>query len=277
MRAFGLGFKVNVRGNPGLLRGLGFFVLDKHEIGIGDPMHFVKACDQRRWIQFGVDFVLGDRRMFSRFGASFWYLVHEWFRWYDDSMSRLDGFGNFLADRQRFATFVVFMGALVYALSYWLNHQLFVQMEFNQRVNWLFIPSGVRLVLVLLLDHLGALGIVVGSLIIEWAYYSKDMTLSSAVSPLISGFAPLLAKWALERWLNVGVNLERLTPKSLTLCALGFAFFCSTLHQVWFAIQACQFFDATAWVPMFVGDVMGNLLVLCLIWTVARLARKRAR
>ncbi len=192
-------------------------------------------------------------------------------------MSRLEGFGNFLADRQRFATFVVFLGATFYALAYWLNHQLFVQMEFNQRVNWLFIPSGVRLVLVLLLDHLGALGIVLGSLIIEWSYYSKDMTFSSAVSPLISGFAPLLAKWTLERWLKVGVNLEHLTPKSLTLCALGFAFFCATLHQIWFAIQAGEFFDVMAWIPMFVGDVMGNLLVLCLIWSAIRLYKKAVK
>jgi len=181
-------------------------------------------------------------------------------------MNKPNALGKLLAHPYGFGLIAVLLGALIYAFTFWLNHWLFAQIEFDHRANWLFIPSGVRLLLVLLLDHLGALGIVVGSLIIEWLYFGNDAEWFDLVSPMISGLSPLLARWTLARWFNLGTNLERLTPKILTQYALWFAAFSATLHQAWFAIHSPSSYRIEGWIPMFIGDVTGNLFVLSLLY-----------
>lgn len=189
-------------------------------------------------------------------------------------MNKPNVIGKLIAHRHAFGLAVVLVGAVFYATTFWLNQWLFVTIEFNHRVNWLFIPSGVRLLMVMLSDHLGALGIVLGSYLIEWLYFDNEADWLNLVSPLISGGAPLLAKWTLAHWFKVGANLERLTPKILAQYALWFAGFSSTLHQIWFAIHTTAAYRIEGWIPMFIGDVMGNLFVLGLLYVVVKVARR---
>jgi hypothetical protein len=57
------------------------------------------------------------------------------------------------------SSILVLASALSYYLIFCLNKLLFDNYEFSYGVNWVFIPSGVQLLLVLLAGIEGALGI----------------------------------------------------------------------------------------------------------------------
>ena len=54
---------------------------------------------------------------------------------------------------------VVLISALVYLLFFYLNKLFFGIYEFSYGVNWIFIPSGIQLLLVLVAGVYGAIGI----------------------------------------------------------------------------------------------------------------------
>ena len=72
---------------------------------------------------------------------------------------------------------IPFFSALAYVLFFRLNGALFGWLEFSAGVNWVFLPSGLRLMLVLLWGPWAALGLVVmwagdmlGTLLLLYAF-----------------------------------------------------------------------------------------------------------
>jgi glucose-6-phosphate-specific signal transduction histidine kinase len=65
-----------------------------------------------------------------------------------------------------FATIVI--AALLYYLSYLSTYQLSSLFEFSHATSWVYLPSGVRLLLVLVLMESGAWAIMLGTLGIEY-------------------------------------------------------------------------------------------------------------
>ncbi len=53
--------------------------------------------------------------------------------------------------------------ALAYFYAFKLNFVLFESLKFSEGVNWVFIPSGLRMLLVLVLLQTGSLGIAIAS------------------------------------------------------------------------------------------------------------------
>ena len=66
---------------------------------------------------------------------------------------------------------LVIAAALAYYLIFDLNKLFFGIYEFSYGVNWIFIPSGIQLLLVLVAGIDGALGIFLGSLFIGLENY----------------------------------------------------------------------------------------------------------
>ena len=66
---------------------------------------------------------------------------------------------------------LVVVSALVYYLVFYLNKLFFGIYEFSYGVNWIFIPSGIQLLLVLVAGIDGALGIFLASLFIGLENY----------------------------------------------------------------------------------------------------------
>ena len=89
---------------------------------------------------------------------------------------------------------LVLTSALIYFLIFNLNKILFDTYEFSYGVNWIFIPSGFQLVLVLVAVGEGALGIVLASFIIGLENYYLDSVIRTFITALISGLAPLLSR-----------------------------------------------------------------------------------
>ncbi len=81
-------------------------------------------------------------------------------------------------------TVIVLLCAVAYFFAYESNLYLFSSLESSMGVNGLSVPRGLQLLFVLLLLHVGALGIVIGHQLKPWLEGRTTLT------ALISGGAP---------------------------------------------------------------------------------------
>jgi len=152
--------------------------------------------------------------------------------------------------------------AFVYAGLYFLNEALFPALVLSSHVSLIFLPSGVRLIGVLLFSHWGALGIVLGSALTSLIAPPELFGPTLVGAWVISGLAPFLAREAGIRFLEMDRQLTRLSGTDLLKLSVVFAAFNSVMHQLWFYWQGTggNFFIQT-W-EMAVGDWLGATLLL---------------
>lgn len=159
---------------------------------------------------------------------------------------------------------IVLLSAAVYFASFELNGILFSDLLFTHRVHWIYLPSGLRLLLVLVFFELGAAGIFLGSLAINYTYFFTGDHVFSVVTCMLSAGTPLLARYLAVEWFKLDINLSGLTPKIIFKMTVLFALLSSTLIQLWFFWNGKteNFLQATA--VMAVGKWFGTVLVLAL-------------
>lgn len=157
---------------------------------------------------------------------------------------------------------LILASALVYFLIFSINRFVFQSLEFSFGVNWIFIPSGVQLLLVLIAVWQGALGIVLASFIIGLENYYLDSVVSTFITALISGFSPLLARKICFDFLGIEKDLLNITRKSILQMSFVFAIVSASLHQIWFFYnEKSEAFTQSLFV-MAVGNLLGTILVL---------------
>lgn len=152
--------------------------------------------------------------------------------------------------------------ALAYYLVFYFNKMLFDAYEFSYGVNWIFIPSGFQLLLVLVAILDGAMGVALASIFIGFENYYLDSAVRTIITGLISGGSPLLARKICLDFLNVDKELVKLTPKSILQMSIVFAFISATLHQLWFFYNGKSDAFLENLVVMAIGNLMGTALVL---------------
>lgn len=142
--------------------------------------------------------------------------------------------------------------------QYWFNDWL----EFSHGANWIFIPSGLRLLFVLVLGATGASGIALSSIAINYTLGDQEAHLFNIVTGLISGGAPYLARHLCVKFFGLDTQLANLGNRGFFKISVLFALVNSLLHQVWyFHIGHTSNFFASA-LAMAVGDWLGTVLVL---------------
>ena len=172
-----------------------------------------------------------------------------------------------------------FMGCAISAVSYtllfYLNAWLTNTLVFSLGVSWIYLPAGLRLFLTLIFGLPGALGIAVASFLISYyGDFPHELTLCIGVG-LISGFAPYLARYFVFTNLRLESDLSNLNFPKLIACILMYSLFSAGLHQWWFSVMTLE--DAGSinhFVVMFIGDVLGSLLLISLIKCCLDLPRK---
>ena len=97
---------------------------------------------------------------------------------------------------------------------------MFDDLLFLDRVHWIYIPAGIRFILVLLFFELGALGILLGALCLNYLYYFNGDHVFAVGTSLLAAGSALLARYMSVRWLNMDLNLKGLTNGMLT-CPLS--------------------------------------------------------
>ncbi|MEY4099130.1 MAG: hypothetical protein RL300_301 [Pseudomonadota bacterium] len=157
---------------------------------------------------------------------------------------------------------VVGVTGLAYFLLFELNNALFTSFSFSTGVNWIFLPSGLRLAFILVFGLWGAVGIALASFIINLLFYFDGSFVTSVGTGLISGFGPLLARAICVDLIKLDVDLKNLGAGTLLKVAVIFAVLSPMLHQAWFTLrgQTENFIHSTA--VMVVGDLTGTLVVL---------------
>ncbi len=160
------------------------------------------------------------------------------------------------------ATLVVGLTALLYAALFLINDYLFSALDVSVGVNWVFLPSGVRLIAILLFEKWGALGVVLGSLMLAFHDTRLNDPLTVGVAACISGLAPLLARQICLYATELDVNLKALTAVGLMRVALIFSAVSAALHQSWYAWRGHSEQVLNSVLAMFTGDMLGALLVL---------------
>ena len=150
--------------------------------------------------------------------------------------------------------------ALGFYLLCGINDWLFQALAYAEGVSWVFLPSGLRLGLVLMFGGAGALGLVLGSLFVG---LERPQALEvTVVAAFLSGLAPWLARWVCLRALGLRDNLSHLKARQLMQMALIFALISAVLHQVLYVSTGLSDSLLKGTAVMALGDLLGTLLVL---------------
>ena len=157
---------------------------------------------------------------------------------------------------------LVLICAVAYFYAFKLNLYWFDWIEFSHGANWVYIPSGLRLLFVLILARLGGVGIALSSIFINYTLGDVDAHVFNIVTGLISGASPCIARYLAIRWFHLDPLLFNLTSPDFFKISVLFALMNGLLHQVWFVwMDKTQDFLAST-LAMGVGDWFGTVLVL---------------
>lgn len=171
---------------------------------------------------------------------------------------------------------LVMLSSLLYVGFFHFDAWLMAPWAHNPDVSWIFLPAGFRVLLVLGLGLPGALGIMLGNWWIDLALWTPELWLSTLFTGVVSGFAPWLVRQGMERWGRLDAGLQRLDAAGLLQFVLLYAALNALGHQLlWSALPRL---NTVPWVdvwPMFVGDLMGALILLFLMQQLLRLWRGR--
>jgi len=171
------------------------------------------------------------------------------------------------------AGFVI--STLTYSALFYFNAWLISSLVFSSGVNWIYLPAGLRLFLTLIFGLPGALGIAFASFLISYCGgISNDLTICIGTG-LISGFAPYLARILVFSNMKLEADLSNLSLPKLLICILIYALLSAGLHQFWYATVDLK--DAGSlnhFLVMFIGDVLGSLLLISLIKSSLDLLKK---
>ena len=167
------------------------------------------------------------------------------------------------------------ISAMAYTLLFYCNSWLTSSITFGLGVSWIYLPAGLRLFLTLIFGLPGAIGIAIASFLISYyGDFPHDLTVCVGVG-LISGFAPYLARFFVFSNLRLESDLSNLNFPKLIACILIYSLLSAGLHQWWFATMTLENTGSVNhFLVMFIGDVLGSLLLISLIKYSLDLLRK---
>lgn len=167
----------------------------------------------------------------------------------------------------RFSVFLVgtLISALLYSALFFLNDWLTIALKYDLGVSWIYLPAGLRLFLILIFGLAGAIGIAAASFAISYfGVFPPDLITCIGIG-LISGFAPLLAKWVVVSNTHISNDLSNLSLQKMIFCILVYALVSAGLHQWWFVARDLESGSLNHFLVMFAGDIAGSILLIVLI------------
>lgn len=162
-------------------------------------------------------------------------------------------------------TALILLSAFLFVSFFELNDWLFDFFEYSEGINWVFLPAGFRILLVLVLGLPGALGIILGTWFIDSKLFNNETGVLAFLTGLVSGLTPWLVMKYLQRRQWLGHQLQSLTGSKLLSITLIFSAASAFTHQlVWWLLDRP---DLNIWIdiwPMFFGNVLGAWLIIFL-------------
>jgi hypothetical protein len=155
--------------------------------------------------------------------------------------------------------------AVIYYAFFKFNLLIFDQFTYSYGVHWIFIPSGIQLVLVLSAMESAAMGIVIASWFMGYESFFTGSLLFTFVTGWIAGLSPLIARKIALDFLHIEEDLGNLTFKGIVQTSIIFALISATLHQLWYYYTEVSEMFVENFFVMAVGNLLGTLIVLTLI------------
>ena len=144
---------------------------------------------------------------------------------------------------------------------YKFNAIFFESIGVSQYISWIFLPAAIRMISVMLLDWLGAAGLFVGALITSQPFLNQSLSEAIVLAGL-SALGPVIAVTFCSRWLRMPSNFSGLGLRQLTLFGLTGAL-CNVIpHNIYFYMTDRIPSPLAGVFPMFVGDLLGTVIVL---------------
>lgn len=157
------------------------------------------------------------------------------------------------------------ISALLYSALFFFNDWITEAAKYDLGVSWIYLPAGLRLFLILIFGLAGAIGIAIASFTISYfGVFLPDLVTCIGIG-LISGFAPLMAKWLIVSNTYISNDLSNLSLQKIILCIVVYALVSSGLHQYWFELRDLESGSLDHFMVMFVGDIAGSILLIALI------------
>ena len=160
-------------------------------------------------------------------------------------------------------TALALTSAFLFVLFFQFNAWLFSPFEYSDGINWIFLPAGFRVILVLTMGLPGAMGLMLGSWYIDSTSMTSQAWFFPFINGVVSGFTPWLAMKCLNQMGWLQPQMRQMTAKRLLQVTLIFSAASAISDQlVWWSLEKQ---DANIWVdvwPMFVGNALGALLML---------------
>jgi len=161
------------------------------------------------------------------------------------------------------ATILSLISAALFVGFFRLNNLIFSALEHSQGVNWIFLPAGFRVLLVLGMGLPGCVGIFLGNLYLDQEHLRHGHATLSLLTGVVSGFTPWVVMRVMNHWRMLSMELKNLNHQQLLNFTLYYAAANAIVHQMLWALLKVH--DHQMWVelwPMFVGDLLGALLML---------------
>jgi hypothetical protein len=169
------------------------------------------------------------------------------------------------SNRMRLFLVGTLISLLLYSALFFFNDWITETVKYDLGVSWIYLPAGLRLFLILIFGLAGAIGIAAASFAISYfGAFSTDLLTCIGIG-LISGFAPLLAKWVVVSNTYISNDLSNLSMQKILLCIVIYALMSSGFHQYWFVLRDLESGSINHFLVMFAGDVAGSILLIALI------------
>ena len=179
-------------------------------------------------------------------------------------------------DRPQIFLTGVSVSALLYSALFFFNDWITETLKYDLGVSWIYLPAGLRLFLILIFGLAGAIGIAAASFAISYfGVFPPDLVTCIGIG-LISGFAPLLARWVVVSNTHISNDLSNLSLQKIIFCILVYAFISAGLHQWWFVARDLESGSLNHFLVMFIGDIAGSVLLIALIKYGINLMRRGA-
>jgi hypothetical protein len=181
---------------------------------------------------------------------------------------------SFLQKNQFNATEIL-LCASSYLILFYLNQYLFHALEDTRGVNWIFIPSGLRVCLTLIFGLNGAIGLIVGAFVINYFDFYGFEFIDTIVISIICGAAPLMARYIVLNNLKVSFDLSNISFQQLIQSICIYGLLSSGMHQLWFMLRNLETEVLQHSIAMFIGDVIGGFLFFVILKSIIYQHKKK--
>ena len=175
----------------------------------------------------------------------------------------------------RFRLLFVFSSALVWYTSGFVSQAFSSAVKYAPGADLVYIPAGVRLLLVLVLRLCGAICITIANPFLFVSEIGRDDAYEVILNSLICGFVPLFTLYLAEIILKIGPNLSNLRYYQLAYISLLLAL--TTPSAILLNSFAFGHLDPRSFFPtltaMILGDFVGCLVVIVVAFGSIKLYR----